>query len=240
MDNCKFCTVCNKEIKIKNWSRHTKTKKHVKNQLIMPTKKDDKDELIALLKKQLLDKDNEIATLKEQIIQKDEMINKILDTNKTTNNTTNNNITINIQNFGNENLNLDDTFLYKICDNGLSNQQRRLMIQEKLNEDNANKNIICSNIKNNIIQVYKNNKWQTKPARLIAEERARALPNIYLLAAKQKIQQWDEDNETKDTHIKRHKTISKNMREHKYTKQEQEDIRKAITCNAYDNNMTLL
>ncbi len=234
MTDKRTCEICGVQVSKYNFSRHNKTKKHMKKEMEQKKLLTSSEDTIAILKKQLEEQ-------KKIIEQKDEMIKDLNKENQMLKNqqpqTVNNynTIIVNVQNFNNEQIEFDDDFIYQMEDCNLSNQARRLKLQKYLNDNNVTKNIVKTNMRSKHIHIYDNNKWLIKPQNLIITQRINNLPLIYRKSMYKTIKGWSEDEDTKEYQRIKHMKLAKEMEEYKYTKKEQEELKSLILCDAYNN-----
>ena len=166
-------------------------------------------------------------------------------TNNNNNNTTNNYITNNniivMQNFGNELVNFSDEFLHQLTHPDLSHQERRIMLENYISSEQASKTLAKTNMRDRLMYAHEG-EWKVIPQRLALTARVDDIPSTYQRSAVHTITNWPEEEASKASKqaaIQQHSGLAMEMKYHKYTDEEDRELKTIIKCNAYNNKAIL-
>jgi len=193
--------------------------------------------------------------IKKKLIDENEELKKLLleakgssgntTNNNTTNNTTNNinnNTTNNIiimQNFGAEAVEFTDEFLHQLTNGDISLHQKRIMLENYISSEQESRTLAKTNMRDRLMYAH-DGQWNIVPQKLALEQRVKDLPTTYQRSIAHTVKHWpDEEKQYGKATIQEHNGIAHEMRTHKYTQEEDKDLKTIIKCNAYNNQKAI-
>ena len=184
--------------------------------------------------------EKEIADLKEQLRQSGNTTNNNTTNNITNNNITNNNVII-MQNFGNELVEFSDEFLHQLTHPDLSHQERRIMLENYISSEQQAMTLAKTNLRDKFMYAHEG-QWKVIPQQLALTQRVNDIPSTYQRSAVHTITNWPEEEASqasKQAAIRQHSGIAMEMKYHKYTDDEDKELKTIVKCNAYNNKAVL-